>query len=336
MNYGEIFSRAARLIWKHKILWVFGLLASCASGSSGSNWLSYNFNSGDYQWEPGSLPAPLENFIYQLAQFVRQTPAWFFVVAAALVCGVGLVFWLVGILGRTGLARAAWRADSGEETLSLSAILSESWRPFWHAAGASVLVGVPGFAVALVFALLWAGGMAAGFAQRAPATGLLLLCLGLPMMCLFVPFFWLLGIWGDLAVVAIANEGLGVLEGLRRAWRLLTRRFGSVVLVAVLAFVAQILFGIVVGLISAPMALGAVLGGVLTRNSAGLGLGLVLLALLVMVPVSLFLSAVFQSYLGTVWALTFRRLTAVETPPPPAPLPVTDIPGPLPYDTPAP
>lgn len=42
-NFGEALTRAWQIIWKHKILWVFGILASCGRG--GGNFNS-NFNSG--------------------------------------------------------------------------------------------------------------------------------------------------------------------------------------------------------------------------------------------------------------------------------------------------
>lgn len=31
MDYGEVLSKAWKIIWKHKILWLFGILASCGA-----------------------------------------------------------------------------------------------------------------------------------------------------------------------------------------------------------------------------------------------------------------------------------------------------------------
>ena len=36
-NFGEVLTRAWQNIWKHKVLWIFGILASCARGSGGSS-----------------------------------------------------------------------------------------------------------------------------------------------------------------------------------------------------------------------------------------------------------------------------------------------------------
>ena len=43
MDFGEILSRAWQIIWKHKILWVFGILAGCSSTNSGTEQPSLHF-----------------------------------------------------------------------------------------------------------------------------------------------------------------------------------------------------------------------------------------------------------------------------------------------------
>ena len=44
MDYGEIFSKAWKIIWKYKILWLFGIFASCSGG--GGNGGGGGINSG--------------------------------------------------------------------------------------------------------------------------------------------------------------------------------------------------------------------------------------------------------------------------------------------------
>ena len=314
MDYGEVLTKAGRLIWKHKILWLFGLLAGCVSVSSGGN-LNYSFNASDFSNFQGQIPAPLQEFVLGLQQLLRQTPGWFFALALLLFCGAGILFWLIGVFGRTGLARGAWLADTGVEPLSFSPLAKDSLHSFWKVALASLLTGLPGFAVGLVFFLVVTFGIVSSFRQSAPGLGVGLICLGLPVLCLFVPIFWLLGVWGELSTVAIVGEELDVMDSLKRGWHMLTRRFGSVVLFAVLIFIAQIAFGILVSLLFAPLGIGVILGGILTQRSFNIGLGLILLVLLILVPVALFLGAVFHSYVGTVWALVFRRLAAAEISP---------------------
>ena len=40
MNYGEVLSRAWQIIWKYKVLWIFGILAGLGSGGGGSGGLT--------------------------------------------------------------------------------------------------------------------------------------------------------------------------------------------------------------------------------------------------------------------------------------------------------
>ena len=35
MDFGEILSKAWKIIWKFKILWIFGILTSCGQGEIG-------------------------------------------------------------------------------------------------------------------------------------------------------------------------------------------------------------------------------------------------------------------------------------------------------------
>ncbi len=56
-NFGEVLTRAWKTIWKHKVLWIFGILASCARGGGSSNGgggsSSYQTSSGENTLFPG-------------------------------------------------------------------------------------------------------------------------------------------------------------------------------------------------------------------------------------------------------------------------------------------
>ncbi len=40
MDYGEVLSKAWKIAWKFKVLWIFGILASCGQSRGGN----FNFN----------------------------------------------------------------------------------------------------------------------------------------------------------------------------------------------------------------------------------------------------------------------------------------------------
>ena len=231
MDYGEIITKSAKLIWKHKILWFFGLLAGLGGGNTNP---SFNFNVANLN--PGNLniPQPLQRFFTGMAEMIRQTPGWFFLMLIFLVCGLGLVFFMINVFGRTGLTRGAWQADDGSESLEFGKLVSEIWPAFWRVAGQILLIGLPGFAISLIFFMFLLFGFVTSVSREAPGIILVLLCVGLPMICLMVPFFWFLGIWSQLSTVAVVGEGRGIIDGLKRGWELIRRNLGPVVLVGLL------------------------------------------------------------------------------------------------------
>ena len=53
-NFGEVLTRAWQIIWKHKVLWIFGILASCARGGGGGS--SGGGGNSGYQTGSGDNP----------------------------------------------------------------------------------------------------------------------------------------------------------------------------------------------------------------------------------------------------------------------------------------
>jgi len=71
-NLGEVLTTSWKTIWKHKVLWVFGILASFARGGGGSS--AGGGNSG-YQTGSGDVSFPTEKFergMIQIAQFFEK------------------------------------------------------------------------------------------------------------------------------------------------------------------------------------------------------------------------------------------------------------------------
>jgi uncharacterized membrane protein YgcG len=52
-NFGEVLTRAWQIIWKHKVLWIFGILAGCGQGGGsggGGGGGGNGFSNGDRQF----------------------------------------------------------------------------------------------------------------------------------------------------------------------------------------------------------------------------------------------------------------------------------------------
>ena len=51
-DFGTILSRAWQIIWKFKVMWIFGILAGCGrNGPSPNNRLSYRADSQTNDWQ---------------------------------------------------------------------------------------------------------------------------------------------------------------------------------------------------------------------------------------------------------------------------------------------
>ncbi len=113
INFGEVLTKAWQIVWKFKVLWIFGILAGCG-GNNGSR---FNFNGGNSgggsggSGNSGQLPEFFKQFQNMqpelaLAKFWGQYTA-IIVGLIALLCILWAVFYFLGVMGTTGLIKGA-------------------------------------------------------------------------------------------------------------------------------------------------------------------------------------------------------------------------------------
>ena len=134
MNFGEVLSKAWKIVWKHKVLWIFGILASCSNASGGMN------SSSSYQSKDMQLPSGFENFF-------TQTPEWQLILIGIVIFLVILLLVLLavflGTIGRIGLIRGTQQADKEIETrLVFGELFKGSMPYFWRVFLLNLLVGL--------------------------------------------------------------------------------------------------------------------------------------------------------------------------------------------------
>ena len=181
-------------------------------------------------------------------------------------------------------------------------ILGESGRYF----GRVFVLGAIVFAVSLVVFLV----IGIPLVLVIVATmGIALLCL-IPVICVLAIVSWGLQIVIQMAVLAIIGEDLGAMDALNRAWQLARQFIGEMIVVGLLITIFGGILGTVIGLpfLAALIPMGTML---LTQSAPAMQGGMVVSVLIICLylPVAVFLTGVLQSYIGTVWTLTFRRLT---------------------------
>jgi hypothetical protein len=309
MNYGELFEKAWRIIWKHKVLWLFGILASCTArsgGSGGGSGVQQSFDSGTM---PGQDPffrlfPGLQNFFFNLERGLQDGTAVpvIFGIGAALVC-LGLIIWVItlvlGTFGRIGLTRGAWLADEGAARLTFGQLWNDSKPYFWR--------------VLLLTVLLTVFGLLAGVLLIIPIIFFSVITLGCGLI-LLIPLFiilaWLISVWLELTVVAIVNENLSIMDGIRRAWEIIRSNLGPTILVSLIMFIGSLILYLIIGLPFLAVVL-PVIFGIFSQTEAGMITGLIVagVLLLLYLPFAILLGGGIQSYIGTVWTLFFRRRT---------------------------
>lgn len=289
MNFGEILSKAWQIIWKHKVLWIFGILAGCgnASGSVG-NIQSTASQNGSY---------PLENYFNQMPddQIVLLVLLGIMVIFVLSVIAIFL-----STVGKIGLIRGTQNVEAGAASLVFGDLFSGSMPYFWRVFLLNLLVGL----VILVFVI----GLAIVIALGAVLTlGIGAICI-LPLICVLIPIGWLVQVVVEQATVAIVVENLGVMDGLRRGWELVRANLGNMIVMALILYLGVgLIGGFVIGLPVVLIVLPA-LAGIAAGAEAG-GLLVAGLCFVAYLPVLLVLGGVLAAFTESAWTLTFLRLS---------------------------
>jgi hypothetical protein len=240
MDYGKIFARGWEVFWKHKILWVFGIIGGISSiFSSLFNYFRYDFNFEDIAVINSTDGLYTEEY-RDLLSYAYEHTALFVIL---LILGILLmltVSYLVYAYGYTGMIRGVLMVEQGTEKLTFREI-HESIRPFfWRIFGLNLLLGVGG--MGLVFVL-----MAIMFVLMIFTLGIGMICF-FPLICLTAPVMWFLTIVVIQALVALIAEDLSIKDSLVRAWQLVTKNIGPYLLVWLLVFIISLLVGLVISL----------------------------------------------------------------------------------------
>lgn len=320
MDFGYVLKRAGEIVWKFKILWLFGILASCgqASGTSGSN-SGYRFTSQD------------SSVFYDVEQYIRQiNPA---IITLLVIIGIIVAIILIllaillGTVGRVGLIRGTVKAEQGAGKLTFGELWRDGLAYFWRVFGLNLIFGLIIIISVLVIAFF-------GIILSIGTLGIFVVCL-LPLICLLIPLMWLVGILIQQANVALVVENLGIVEAIKRGWQVFIEHIGSMIVMGlILSIGIGVIGGLLIGLPLLAVATPAVLGittGVVENIQNGIIASTLLF--LVYLPFLLVFSGILRAYTESAWTLTYQRLTnppavsAVEPPPLPETNEAPSIPG---------
>ena len=293
MDYGEILTKAWKIIWKYKILWLFGIFASCSSRGSGSSFQISN-----------DLP-PSAYYTF------NNTEAWIMVAIgiAVLLLALFIIILVVAVstFGRVALIQGTVQADKDENAQITFGGLFNSMKPFfWRVLGVNILIGL-GFFV-IIMAIVFIVVIGSVF-----TLGLALFCL-IPLICMLIPVFWVLLTFVEMANVAIVVDDLSITDGIRRGWDVFRDHLGEMLLMGLIliagGFIVSMILAIPFIATMFPLMFGVM--ALALGNSTPLANGAVVIAGLCCVsylPILIILGGIVRAYLSAAWTLTYLRLT---------------------------
>lgn len=310
MDFGEILSKAWKTIWKNKVLWIFGILAGCGAngGSSSSGGGNSSINQSSSSWaDPGDMFPQAESFFYNIERSFDNmqdgTIALLIVGGIILALIISVLVLFISSIGKAGLIYGAAKADEMEADapkLTFKEVWNGGKPYFWRIVLLSLLIG----AASIVLVLLL---VAPAILMSVLTLGVGLFCI-IPLICIMVPVFWMVGVLIEQATVAIVVEDLGVFDSIKRAWQIVIQEnLGNYVVLGLILGIGGAIVGFVFAL---PMFLTMIpiIGGLIAGEGAmraGIIGGVVIF--LLYLPILIVLSGVLQAYVGTAWTLAFRR-----------------------------
>lgn len=301
MDFGKVLTGAWQTIWKHKILWLFGILAGCG-GQTGNFGGNFNFRTG--QNEMPNLPPQMQRFFTQwnrgFEQFFSDRDALFFI---GLIC-IGLLlfvlFWAIGVYGKVGLIRGALRSETGKP-VSFGSVHADVWPLYGSALGLNFLLVIIPIVVVIAVGLL-----AAVFVVGTLGFGLL--CL-IPLICVVIPLAIGYNVFTEMANIALIREGAGIGSAISKGWQVLRDHLGPLAGMALILILGGLLVG---AILTAPMlaifapAFFALIGD--QPQAVEPALWTTGILLLIAIPIYIVLGGIISSYVQSAWTLTYQQL----------------------------
>jgi hypothetical protein len=310
MNFGEVLSKAWKIIWKNKVLWIFGILSSCGRGGGGGggggtgNSSFPGSNSGDDPFSNGQLPN-MDEFGRNIENFFGTGEQTWIPIAIGLFCLIlilSVVFIFLGTIGRIGLIKGTLLAENNQVPLTFSQVWSVSTPFFWRVFLLNLVAGLAIFIAAMIIVI-------PGVFLSVLTMGIGFLCL-IPLLCVFAVLIIVFNIILEQANVAMVVENTGIMDAFKRGWRVCRENIGPVLVVALVLLVGGGIIGFII-VLPVFLALLPIFAGVISNDESVLtGMAVTTgVMLCCLVPVVIAFQGILNSYIGSVWTLTYLRLT---------------------------
>jgi hypothetical protein len=285
-DFGDILTRAWKITWKNKVLWIISALPFLTMFLLLPFWLILLFQKNvDFN----AISTWMENPIY------RTIAILLYLVIIAL-----SVF--LQILSRSSLTLGIYRAEAILQPLTFFDLLREGFlRYCWRILGVSLLVAVGTMVVFLAFFVLLA-------ALSVVTMGFAMLCVQ-PLFILMIPLFLLVMAVTEQSESAIIADELKVMDALRRAYELIKSNIWKYALITLIVYFGM---NILISMVTFPLMI-PMFFFMMRSMQAGLDFNTMIRMQAVFGVVILPLMALLQgfslTYMKSAMMLTYLRLT---------------------------
>lgn len=307
-NFGEVLTRAWQIVWKNRVLWIFGILASCGRGGS-------NFNSGSSGQGDGGFGTPpdLPPQVMEIFQWIEQNLTTFIVIIITLTCIIWIVTIFLSTIGKIGLIRGTTQIDGGAESLIFGQLFSESTPYFWRIFGLGLIASIP-FLVLVVAAIV--AGLAfliplsvSSGSDTPPILGLGLIPLVIGCVCLLIPLSIIINLVVRQAENAIVLEEMSVLPSISRGWEVFRNNLGPIILMAIILAVIGFAVGFIIAIPIFLAVVPAIIAFAAGEAQNWMPLALAGVCICLYIPISLLLNGIAIAFTESAWTLTYLRFT---------------------------
>jgi hypothetical protein len=307
MDLGRVLTHSWEIIWKHKVLWVFGILAALGGQASGlGSRFNYSFEAPD----TGNLPGQFDRFFADWEQgwqqFINDVGVPLLIGFACLAVILAIIFWVVGVYGKIGVIQGVLSAEA-RRPVSFGAIAKANRLILGPAVGLNLILVLMPIAVIILFVIF-------AIVLAIITLGIGLLCL-LPLVCLIIPIAIAYNVYVEMANIILVSEGKGIRATLTSAWLFFRSQLGPLALMALVLIVG----GLIVGVILAAPFLGilapafiALIGN--DPQAVGPAITTTIVLIVIAIPIYLVVGGIITSYVQSAWTLTYKQLSPAAKP----------------------
>jgi hypothetical protein len=284
MNFdvGEVLSQAWQITWKHRVLWIIGILFGF--------FMSTMFL---LMFFPFLLPLLIQNSRMDLMPVFIVG----FIIAFLLFF---LVLYPISVFAQTSATLGILDSNQDTEHFSASELIKNSLPFFWRVLGLMLLFAV---GMNLIFFIT----QAIMFLLTIVTLGIAAICMT-PIMFLMYPAFYIAIVWMEQAMNGIIIDNMTVTDAAKQGWNLIRNNFMSIALMALVVYFG---IGLVTGILIVPIMipLFVVPFSFMENEPNWTILSISMLCIAVFMPLFAFISGWSLIFTKSAWVLTYLRLT---------------------------